>query len=487
MEPENLKFGGGAAESILHPIVLVALILAVLLIYLLPKKYVIVPVLWMAFLVPIGQQFVVGGVHVLVLRVIILAALIRVLASMFFSKERAFVGGFGSLDGVFCLWTFFHVVAFLFLFSFQSQAIVNQFAFVWDVLGGFLVMRFLIRDEEDIYRVIRTFAVLTAILAVCMLNERFRMENVFGYLGAMKIVPEMRDGLVRAQAAFSHPLLAGTFGATMLPLFLLYWHSGKSRAVAVAGILGATVMVICASSSTPLLAYMAGIGAACFWPFRKQMRMFRWGIVIALVTTHLVMKAPVWFVISHISLFGSSSSDHRAYLIDLFIRHFSDWWLVGTNSAGTWGWDMWDTSNQYVAEGERGGLAAFVCFIAMISICFSKLGKARKAVEGDRAKEWFFWFLGAALFAHCVGFFGISYFDQSQISWFALLTIIVAATAPVLATKESAEPDALEGLALEVPAPLPSHPWVKAPAQKSLLDASGTEFKPRRSQANPTR
>src|ERR1019366_3572258 len=137
-------------------------------------------------------------------------------------------------------------------------------------------------------RVIRTFAFLAGILAVCMLIERYDMVNVFGLLGGTHVVPEMRDGLVRAEASFSHPLLAGTFGATLLPLFFLYWHKGKSKAVAIVGILGATIMVICASSSTPFLAYAAGIGAVCFWPFRKQMRIIRWGVVIVLLTMHIV-------------------------------------------------------------------------------------------------------------------------------------------------------------------------------------------------------
>jgi hypothetical protein len=317
-------------------------------------------------------------------------------------------------------------------------------------------------------------------LAGCMLIERYEMINVFGLLEGMRVVPEMRDGLVRAQATFSHPLLAGTFGATLLPLFFLYWNKGKSKAVAILGILGATIMVICASSSTPFLAYAAGIGAVCFWPFRKQMRLFRWGIVIALVGMQLIMKAPVWFVIGHISLFGSSSSDHRAYLIDVFIRHFSDWWLVGTNSAGNWGWDMWDTSNQYVAEGESGGLATFICFIAMIAICFSRIGKARKAVEGDREKEWYFWFLGAALFSHVVGFFGISYFDQTRMTWYALLVMIVAATVPALATNKETELTADGGSLGGVPA-LPTHPWLEAPARKALLGQPARAFKPRQS------
>jgi hypothetical protein len=79
-----------------------------------------------------------------------------------------------------------------------------------------------------------------------------------------------------------------------------------------------------------------------------------------------------------------------------------------------------------------------------------------------------------------VGFFGISYFDQTRMAWFALLVIIVAATAPVLATNEKAElqPD---GVPLDATQALPTHPWLTAPAKKSMLGPPGSEFKPRRS------
>jgi hypothetical protein len=479
VQPENLRLGGGGAATVLHPAVLIAMILAVLLILFSAKKYAVGPMLFIAFLVPGGQHIVLGGLHLPVLRVVILAALIRILFSGRSSHSSSFPGGFSSFDKLFMSWTFFHVISFLFLFSFQSAAWINQFGFVWDVLGGFLVLRYLIQDEEDASRVIKTFAYIAAISAICMLNERFRVQNIFGFLGGVQLIPEVRDGSVRAQAAFAHPLLAGTFGATLLPLFFLLWHIGKSKTVAVVGILSATIMTICASSSTPLLAYMAGIGAVCFWPFRKHMRIFRWGIALALLALHIVMKAPVWFLISHISLFGSSSSDHRAVLVDAFIRHFGDWWLFGTNDAATWGWDMWDTSNQYVAEGENGGLIVLVCFFAMISICFSRLGKARKAVEGDRAKEWYFWILGAALFAHIVGFFGISYFEQSRMSWFALLVMIVVATAPVLAKSKATELE-LADPPFAATQPVASSPWLPAPTKKGLLGQQASAFKPRR-------
>jgi hypothetical protein len=120
-------------------------------------------------------------------------------------------------------------------------------------------------------------------------------------------------------------------------------------------------------------------------------------------------------------------------LIDTFVRHFWDWWLIGTTDAANWGFDMWDMSNQFVAEGETGGLATFICFILMISWSFGRIGKARKLVRGNLNKQWFLWFLGMALFSHCVAYFGISYFDQTKFSWFALLAAISAATAPILA------------------------------------------------------
>jgi len=82
-----------------------------------------------------------------------------------------------------------------------------------------------------------------------------------------------------------------------------------------------------------------------------------------------------------------------------------------------------------------GGLTTFICFIAMICICFSRIGTARKAVERDRDKEWYFWLFGVTLFSHIVAFFGVSYFDQTRVSWFALLAMIVTATARYLVVK----------------------------------------------------
>jgi hypothetical protein len=457
VQPENLRFGGGLSGTVLHPLVLVAMLIAIVLILILRRNYVVVPILLMLLLVPRGQGIYLGGVHIFVARIIILVGWVRLMLSKRPPGPNLFGNGFDSVDKAFFLWASFHAIAFILLYR-EMGAVINQFAALWDTLGAFFLFRFLIRSDRDVERVIKTLGVIAAILAVCMLNEHFRHSNVFGMLGGAPTMPEIRNGLVRAQGPFAHPLTAGAFGATLLCLFLWLWVKGKSKFVAAVGVLSSTIIAIMAASSTPILAYAAGIIGVCFWPMRGRMRIVVWTIAIGLLGLHLVMKAPVWFLIAHIDVVGGSSADQRAHLVDLFIRNASDWWLVGTKDTANWGWDMWDTCNQYVQEGETGGLASLVCFTAVIVFSLKKVGKALKAAKSDPKRQWCLWFLGAALFANVMAFIGISYHDQTQFSWFALLAIVSAVAVP-LRTKTT---ERIAGLSTS-----------KVPSECSILSPSG--------------
>ena len=120
MQPENFRFGGGASETILHPIVLVAMLIAMALILLLPRKYVIWPVISAAFLIPLGQEILISGLHFSVYRIIILTVALRMLASMFLSLEGIFGDRLGTLDVVFLLWALLRAFAGVVVFSFNS-------------------------------------------------------------------------------------------------------------------------------------------------------------------------------------------------------------------------------------------------------------------------------------------------------------------------------------------------------------------------------
>ena len=444
----NNRFGAGANASFMHPFVLVLMLLTIVLMLLLPRKWVVVPFLLTIFLTPFGQQVYIGGVHFFIPRILILFGWIRIAWTKMSGQSEIASGGFTSIDKVFILWAIFRATA-TYLEFLEFGAFVNQVAFLWDTLGGFFLLRFLIRDEEDVARVSKTFGFIVSFLALTMLNEKLHGQNVFGYIGG-RLAPFVRDGAIRSQGTFAGPIPAGTFAATIMSLFIWLWKSGKARVAGSIAIVAATVMVVTSASSTPLLAYMAVILGLLMWPLRGKMRKVRYGIVFAIIGLQLVMKAPFWFLINHIDFVSGNSGYHRAMLVDMCVRHFWDWWLVGVKSTQDWGWDMWDQANQFVSEAESGGLATLICFVLLVSRNFGRIGNARKLVDDEPKKQWLFWLLGVALFSHVVSFFGISFNDQSEYAWYALLAIIAAATAPIL---HQAHSQAFSGINMAVAGP----------------------------------
>jgi hypothetical protein len=312
----------------------------------------------------------------------------------------------------------------------ERQAFVNGMGTLLDTLGGYLVVRSLIPDTEAMQRTIKTLAAICLILGVCMINEQISHINVFGLVGGVSRDVVVRDGHIRSTGTLGC-LHAGAFAGVLIPIFLWLWTQGKSRAAALAGLFGATAMVITSYSSTSWLALGGSILGLAFWPLRQQMRLVRWGLVTMLVGLHMVMKAPVWALIARIDLTGSSSGFQRFMLVDMTIRNFSKWWLLGTSEYVTWGWDSWDLCNQFVAVALTGGLVALIFYVAIFARGFSALGTARKLVNGDRGQEWLLWCFGSTLFATVVAHFGINYMAQLIMGFFPLVVCISVATSNV--------------------------------------------------------
>lgn len=374
---------------------------------------------------PDGTSLGGGGFHFTALRILILAGLVR-RASLRKSSASKYPGGFSGLDAVVVLWSVSAVIAFWLEFM-DRQAFINGLGNLLDTLGGYLAVRFLIPDGEAIRNTIKAAAVICAINGVCMINEQISRVNVFGLLGGISTEVAVREGHIRSSGVLGY-LWAGAFAGVLIPLFLWLWTEGKSRMAACVGVAGATAMVITSYSSTSWLAMAGSFVGIAFWPLRKQMRLIRWGLVTIIVGLHLVMKAPVWALIARIDLTGSSSGDQRYFLVDMTIRHFSDWWLLGTKNYVTWGWDSWDLCNQFVAVALTGGLLALIFYISIFSRGFGVIGNARKMVNGDRGREWFLWCLGSTLFATVVAHFGINYMAQLIMGFFPLVASISVAT-----------------------------------------------------------
>jgi len=279
-----------------------------------------------------------------------------------------------------------------------------------------------------VFRVTKMFSAVATVLACCMVCEYLTRVNVFSYIKGATITPWIRDGRVRAQGVYANSITAGTVGAVLMPLFFWLWKGGKAKLWGSVGLAASSAIVFTSGASTPASAYLAAFLGLCLWPIRKRMRSVRWGIVFTVLGLALVMKAPVWYLVARMDFIGGHGWD-RAFLIDQTVRNVGSWWLLGSKDNAAWGPDTWDACNQFVAEATAGGMVTLVLFMTILRHGFGMIGKARKQAEGDRRQEWFFWCMGTSLFTHLMAFFGIDYFDQTKILWFAFVAMISAATA----------------------------------------------------------
>src|SRR5580700_3908013 len=170
MVPQNLHFGGGSEESVIHPLIAVYLLIAIVLILVLPRRKAIVPFLIPFFTIPGGQVVVLGGFHFTALRILILVGLARWVFSPKTLSDGKKPRGFNGVDWAVISWSIVAAIAFCLEYK-ETQAVVKEAGVLLDTLGGFLVVRFLIPDGDALERTVKTLAAICLILGVCMVNE----------------------------------------------------------------------------------------------------------------------------------------------------------------------------------------------------------------------------------------------------------------------------------------------------------------------------
>ncbi len=425
--PENLRYGGTVAAA--HPVYILAMLLAGLLILFLRREKAIYPLIIVGLILPYGQAVTVFSAHFQMLRFLILFGWTR----MLWSRLRNTSGedrsqGLHPIDKAFIAMVGVILITTIILTP-KGAAAFNAAGEAYTSIGIYLLLRFLVRDEEDILRSAKALVLVCVVAAVVMILEQTNHINVFGYLGGESLHSAIREGRLRSQAFFGHPIIAGCYGATILPLCVWLWSKGRlGKLYAVVGAVSAVIMILTSASSTPLMGTAGAILAFGFWPLRRQMRWVRRGIVLMLILLHMFMHGPVWSLIEHIDLVGGNSAYHRYQLVNQCIRHFWDWWLFGTLANGSWGWDMWDTANVFVATAEGSGLLALILFVALFSRSFRAIGNARVAFEADGPKQFALWTMGCVVFTQLMVFVGVNYFDQTRMVWYLILCMVIAIT-----------------------------------------------------------
>lgn len=417
------------AASGLTPIALTFTLLMGVLTLLLSRRFAVIPLIITACYMTVGERIVFLGLNFTILRIIILFGWLRIIARRDFTSIRINV-----IDKTIIWWVIFGLFIRLFNAPTFSDLIENS-GYAYNAIGIYFFFRFYLTGLDDIITILKVTALLILPLAISMLVEKSTGRNIFSVFGGVPEVTMLRDGTLRCQGPFRHPIIAGTFGATLMPLMMgLFLKDKGFRLLAITGIISATIITVTSGSSGPAMAFLFGIIGFAMWPFRNNMRLIRWGILFTIIGLHIYMKDPVWFILERISDITGGGGWHRSQIINQAINYFGEWWLVGTKYTAHWmpyvlpvNPNMVDITNQYIWEGVSGGIVRMVLFITIIALSFKKVGLYLKTL-GDKpfVKKIMIWSIGVALLAHVVSYISIVYFDQMVMFWFLLLAMIAA-------------------------------------------------------------
>ena len=415
------------------------LIVMTLLVLSLPRGYAIAPLLMTSVLMTIGPEIVIGPAKFTVMRLVVLAALVRVGTR---GEGRDLVKG--PIDRAIFWWALVTVIMWLIPLPRHPNAVMPirtlgdqvmmSGRFVIDIVGMYYVSRCLIRNIDDIKFANKVLILLALFLGTFMTIEKLTGRNLLAFLGAVPEFTVVRDGKFRCQGSFTHPIHAGTFGSTLVPFCLGMWLYGSGRPkLALLGIVASTLVMIESASSGPLISWVSGTLAITLWVVKARMQLVRRLILLAFVVAELGMKGHAWWLIAKISDVVGGGGYWRAKLIDEFVLHFSEWWLHGSNYTAHWSPtgvglplypDHMDLTNQFVAEGVNGGLLKLILFIVIIVACFKKAGRITNDGGVNREAQVVFWSMGCVIMAYITSFIAVANSAQNSSIFFAMIAAL---------------------------------------------------------------
>jgi len=380
-----------------------------------PRKLLLLPFIIAVCLVPMNQRIIIATLDFPVLRILIIVCTLRL-----FIRNEVRQISWNSFDKLYLTWNIIGTIIYVILWG-TLQSVIYKCGTMYDSLGLYWISRQFIQSFDDISAIVKQFAIFAIISAPLIVAEKIRESSfysIFGPVGA-----KFHRGRFRCAGPFSHYIMMGVFWASLLPLFYAQIKSKSSPLFYWAAIIAALTCVYFSASSTPILTVAAITIFWKFYAYRSSGKEILWLTCFILFVLHLIMKAPVWHLMSRLDFFGGSTGWHRFYLFDQFIKHTPEWFFIGTKETAHWGRGLFDITNQYVLEAVRGGFITLFLFILILYNGVKISGKYSMS-EIDIDKKFIAWGVCVSLLGHIITFWGVSYFGQMTALFYLTLAIV---------------------------------------------------------------
>ncbi len=381
-----------------------------------PRKYLLMPFMIAACLVPADQRIIIFTLDFTALRILVVISILRL-----WGQGEIRIIKWNRFDQLVLLWVSVGTVIYIMQWQ-DTRAFIFKCGVLFDVLGLYWLFRQSVRSWSDIHFVFVVFAWCALIMLPFVLFEWVTGRNLFTLLGQVHTAVR-HSGRYRCQGPFPHSIILGLFWANLMPIFIGLGVTLRRRWFFWSAAIASIFMVVATTSSTPIATLLEIVLLLSFFRYRHYGRKFVYCLCGMLAMLHLVMKAPVWHLISRINIIGGSTGHHRYKIIDNFIKHFSEWALLGTRSTVEWGYGMQDVTNQYVYEGVTGGLITLTIFVVLLVAAVQTVGAY--SINTSQIKHRFLlWCICISILGHCMSFFGVSYFGQIRFLLFLTLGVV---------------------------------------------------------------
>lgn len=191
-------------------------------------------------------------------------------------------------DAMIAIASFWMVLSFMMIYG-PADGFAKGVALALDLILPYLIGRYSIRSATDFRRTLVFASAILPIVGLSMAAEAFSGQllvrpffaEIFGRLpryeggiavGAGSYFVDYRLGLLRANGPFSHPIVAGLFLASFLPIFV---YSGLRKWPFVLG-LGASFFAVFSGSSGAYLALLVAIGLMLFDWVQHKVSFLSW-------------------------------------------------------------------------------------------------------------------------------------------------------------------------------------------------------------------
>jgi hypothetical protein len=387
--------------------------LLVICTFFLPKRYLSLPFVIAACLIPMNQRLLLGSLDFTVLRILVFSGMLRLLARGETGNIRL-----NNFDILVIAWNISSTLIYTIQWA-SLSAFLYRCGVAYDSLGIYWIFRQVFRSFDDITDTIKLFSLCALISIPLVAQEKISQSSsifsLFGPTGA-----KFHRGRFRCAGPFPHYIMLGCFWASLIPLFYSSYKARISAHTNIIGVCCALGLVYFSASSTPIMTVTASFLFWVLYKYRYQGKTFFITFCLLVIFLHIVMNAPVWHLMARANVFGGSTGWHRYFLFDQFMNHIPEWFLLGVQSTDHW--RVTDITNQFVLEAIRGGALTLTIFIALLYSAV-KICNESSLMLADQPEHWIAWGICISFLSHIVSFWGASYFGQILLLFYMTLAM----------------------------------------------------------------